>query len=192
MFIETFRDLSAMRVLDLGGTVEMWTKSTEHPREVVLVNEYAQESPADWIRPVVGDACSLPAELDSERFDLVYSNSVIEHVGGYARRLAFASSVHAMADRHWIQTPYRYFPIEPHWVFPGFQFLPLSMRALISRHWTLTRTHDPSRSNRANLDYVLSIELIGRAEMKHLFPQSELLIEKFAGVPKSLVAIKSG
>ena len=27
-----------------------------------------------------------------------------------------------------MQTPYRYFPIEPHWLFPGMQFLPLPVR----------------------------------------------------------------
>ncbi len=37
----------------------------------------------------------------------------------------------------WVQTPYRYFPIEPHWIFPGFQFLPLSARTEISRRWPL-------------------------------------------------------
>ena len=28
-----------------------------------------------------------------------------------------------------VQTPYRYFPVEPHWLFPGLQFLPMGLRA---------------------------------------------------------------
>lgn len=63
-------------------------------------------------------------------FDLVYSNSVIEHVGGHARSCDFAGMVKTLARRHWgVQTPYRYFSIEPHWLFPGLQFLPQSARA---------------------------------------------------------------
>lgn len=53
-------------------------------------------------------------------------NSPLEHVGGgHERRLRFAESVHALADRHRVQTPYRYFPIKPHWLAPGMQFLPV-------------------------------------------------------------------
>ena len=38
-----------------------------------------------------------------------------------------------LAQLHWVQTPYRYFPVEPHFLFPGFQFLPLTVRAVLMR-----------------------------------------------------------
>jgi hypothetical protein len=88
---------------------------------VVIVNLKPQPSDVDWISTLVGDACALPRRVTDQRFDLVYSNSVIEHVGGHARREAFAAAVRNAADRYWVQTPYRYFAIEPHWLFPGFQ-----------------------------------------------------------------------
>src|SRR2546423_2689516 len=141
-FADVFPHLSEMSVIDLGGTVNSWHHAPVRPRQVVVVNFDANENPApdesgDWTRVIVGDACDLPAELDGERFDLVYSNSVLEHVGGYARRQAFAESVHRLGERHWIQTPYRYFPVEPHFLFPGFQHLPLRVKAQVMRRWPI-------------------------------------------------------
>ena len=100
------------------------------------------------VKAVVGDACSLPAELRGERFDLVYSNSVLEHVGGHDRRLAFAASVHELGDAHWIQTPYRYFPVEPHWLCPGLQLLPVRARAEVTLRWPLGATAPCANSTR--------------------------------------------
>jgi hypothetical protein len=77
-----------------------------------VVNLLPESSETDWITAVQGDACDL---RDAE-FDPVYSNSLIAHLRGHARRCDFASVVHAMASHHWVQTPYRYFPIEPHWL----------------------------------------------------------------------------
>ena len=106
---------------------------------MVILNNDVRENPAEthpagegWLHNVLGDACDLPSALRGQRFDLVFSNSVIEHVGGHSRRAAFADSVHALSDHHWVQTPYRYFPLEPHFLFPGFQFLPLRAKAEVT------------------------------------------------------------
>jgi hypothetical protein len=120
----------------------------------------------------------------------VYSNSVLEHIGGYARRQAFATSVHSLAERSWIQMPYRYFLIEPHWVFPGFQWMPLSLRSRIARHWVLAHEFDAARSHAEVLDGVLSVELLSKTEMRHLFPSSRVIVEHFLGLPKSLIAVR--
>lgn len=89
-----------------------------------------------------------------------------------------------------MQTPYRYFPIEPHWFFPGFQFLPVRARREVAMRWPLHpgRRDDPV----AALDEVLDIELLSKTEMRRYFPGSELVVERFAGLPKSLVAVRRG
>lgn len=114
----TFPDLSEMRVLDLGGTADSWRLAPVRPKQLILLNSAPQDPGVEWTTTVVGDACDLPASLASEHFDLIYSNSVIEHVGGHWRRERFAEVVHDVAEHHWVQTPYRYFPVEPHWLFP--------------------------------------------------------------------------
>jgi hypothetical protein len=136
-----------------------------------------------------GDACNLPDHIKNGSYDLVFSNSVLEHVGGHAQRARFAESVHKLANSHWIQTPYRYFPIEPHWLFPGFQFLPLTVRAGLSQRWPLV--HTKSSSRREGLEAALWVELVSRAEMSYYFPSSAIRAERIAGIAKSLIAIKS-
>jgi hypothetical protein len=188
-FTARFPDLSAMRVLDLGGVPAQWTSRPDRPAAVVVLNLEMSTDPApSWLRAVRGDACDLPGELRGERFDLVFSNSVLEHVGGHARRAAFADTVRAAAPHHWVQTPYRYFPVEPHWLLPGFQFLPVPARAELSRRWPYGHIRSADRA--AALADVTSVELIGRTELAGYFPGSEIWAERFGGLVKSLVAVR--
>jgi hypothetical protein len=185
-FGRRFPEISEMRVIDLGGDARYWAAAPVRPAELVLLNLYEQEPPFETARVVVGDACALPDELASERFDLVYSNSAIEHVGGHSQREAFAESVEALGDRHWIQTPYRYFPIEPHWLFPGFQFLPVSARATVTQNWRIGQRY--TRDRDAAIAQAMSVRLLSRTELAHYFPRSEIWTERLGGVVKSLVA----
>ncbi|MDQ6616498.1 MAG: class I SAM-dependent methyltransferase [Actinomycetota bacterium] len=187
--LERFPDFADMRVLDLGGTPHSWASVPVHPAELTLINLGKYET-NDRVRCILGDACDPPPELDELTFDFIYSNSVIEHVGGYHRRRAFADVVARTAPHYWIQTPARSFPIEPHWLFPGFQFLPVRVRALISQHWPFGFSGISGDDRDANLEEVLYVELLGAAEMGHLFPGSELLHERFVGLTKSLIAVR--
>jgi hypothetical protein len=188
LLAERFPDLASMRVLDLGGTASSWTLAPTRPARVVVVNT-ERGAGADGIETVVADACDLPAELRTG-FDLVYSNSVIEHVGGHARRQAFAASVMGAAPHCWVQTPYRYFPIEPHWVFPGFQFLPTAMKVGVARRWRFGHRYAPQLSTRGRVGGVLSVELLDRHQLRYLFPDCDIVEERFVGLVKSIVAVR--
>jgi hypothetical protein len=190
MLCERFPQLSDLRVLDLGGVPEYWATVPMRPKHVTMVNLEPRASPSrfEWIEDRIGDACDLPEYLRQSRFDLVLSNSVIEHVGGHTRREQFAATVRAAAPHYWVQTPYRYFPIEPHWVFPGQQFLPTAARALISRRWSAghIKSADPVKA----VADVLSVELLGLTDMRHYFPDASILRERFAGLTKSIIAVR--
>ena len=195
--LRRFPELDQMRIVDLGGDMRAWRLAPVQPRELVLLNRFAQ-SDVDGsgngngsVKAVVGDACSLPAELRGERFDLVYSNSVLEHVGGHDRRLAFAASVRELGDAHWIQTPYRYFPVEPHWLCPGLQFLPVRARAEVTLRWPLGGYSAVRELDQA-VRWVLATELVSVTELRHYFPASEIWRERFVGLTKSLVAVAGG
>jgi hypothetical protein len=186
---EVFPDLTQMSVLDLGGDAATWTRYPSHPERVHVVNiDTPPVEVPDWLTVDHGDACALPPEIASRRYDLVFSNSVIEHVGGHERRLRFAESVHRLAPAHWVQTPYRYFPIEPHWIAPGMQFLPVRARAGLARHWPLA--HVKSANLHDALTGVLWTELLDRSQMRFYFPDSGILNERLAGLTKSLIAVK--
>lgn len=186
-FAECFPDLASMKVLDLGGVLASWGPARVMPANLTMVNLFPQDSNSGTVEAIEGDACKLPSALRKQRFDLVFSNSVIEHVGGHDRREGFAESVLSMADHHWVQTPYRYFPIEPHWVFPGFQFLPLRGKVAVTRHWPLGR--HTSVQDEA-VDAAMTVELLDVTAMRHYFPGSEIRHERLGGVTKSLVAIR--
>ncbi len=188
MLYRRFPELPDMRVLDLGGVPQFWASVPLRPRHVTLVNLKPHHSELDWISNRQADACRLPEDLLADGFDLVVSNSVIEHVGGHARRRRFARMVRRAAPHHWVQTPYRYFPIEPHWVFPGQQFLPTVAKALISRHWPAA--HIRARSWDRAVASALSVELLTVTEMRHYFADSYILRERYLGLTKSIIATR--
>ncbi len=187
--IDTFPSFSEMRVLDLGGTPQSWKLAPVKPKAVTIVNLETHQSDSPAITSIAGDACDLPASVATEKFDLVFSNSLLEHVGGHSQRQQLADNVHRLAARHWVQTPYRYFPIEPHWVFPGFQWLPYEARVRISLRWN--RGHVRTHSREEAEDWVNEIDLVGIAQMHRYFPSSTIWYERFAGLVKSLVAIRT-
>jgi SAM-dependent methyltransferase len=122
-------------------------------------------------RFVRGDARALPFEDAS--FDIVYSNSLVEHLHP-GDRDRFADEIRRVGRRYWVQTPNRYFPVEPHVLLPGFQFLPEPARR---RLWGLGMRGDYEE-----------IELLGAAELRRLFPDAVIVRERFAGLAKSLIA----
>ncbi|MGP2439522.1 class I SAM-dependent methyltransferase [Streptomyces sp. JW3] len=193
-FQRCFPGIEHMRVVDLGGTAEMWLRAPLRAKHVHLINleEHPAELP-DWITAEVADVtdAAVAAELSAHGgYDLVFSNSVIEHVGGHGQRRKFVAAVESLAPRHWIQTPYRYFPVEPHFVAPGFQFLPLAARARLVRRWPLVHSRPDSPESAMNA--VINIELLTRTEMRYLFPGSVLISERVLGAPKSLIAVRRG
>jgi hypothetical protein len=189
---ETFPDLPDMSILDLGGWIDTWARSPRQPRAVHIVNLEVAAGDGydfpDWASIEAGDACALPEHIRGTKYDLVFSNSVIEHVGGHERRLRFAETVLSFGTSYWVQTPYRYFPIEPHWVAPGLQFLPVRARSALAHRWPLS--HSKPRSRREAEEAVLWTELIDRSQLQHYFPDATIRNERLAGLTKSLIAYR--
>jgi hypothetical protein len=187
---QRFPAVEAMSVVDLGGAVETWLRAPVRPARVTIVN-LSETGVLDDSRlvPVLGDACDAATELAEAggqvKYDLAFSNSLIEHVGGHARRQALAEQI--LAPRHWVQTPYRYFPIEPHWLFPLMQFLPVVAIRAIAYRWPLAHSRPDSRVQAEN--EVLWTELISVTELRGYFPNSQIKRERFAGLTKSIIAI---
>lgn len=190
---QRFPDIEDMHVVDLGGTAESWLRSLLRPAHVTVVNLYEPGENSDRITAVTGDACDavhvLEAAVGRSRFDLAFSNSLLEHVGGHANRQRLATAIRTIAPYYWVQTPYRYFPIEPHWLFPGMQFLPVAARTMIDLRWPFTHTRSTSVEDARSS--VLWTDLIGITELRHYLPDSEVLRERVAGMTKSIIAVKS-
>jgi hypothetical protein len=196
LLVRLFPDFASYRVLDLGGTADSWLRAPVTPKSVTVLNLHAaeltvghgQQSLPAWIDLVAGDACDPPAAVWDAEYDLVFSNSLIEHVGGALRRRRLAAVIRDGARRYWVQTPYRYFPIEPHYLFPAYQFLPVAARARIARSWPLIHTRDTEWA--AAVGTALEVELLSVTEMRYLFPDASLHRERAAGLTKSLIAVR--
>lgn len=170
-------------VLDVGGSPEIWRYCPVEPRVTFL-----NCAPLPTVPPasqVVGDGCTLP--FTDEAFEVVFSNSVIEHVGDAERRRAFAAELLRVGKRVWIQTPNRWFPVEPHLMSFAVHWLPLNVMRTVAP-WISLRILSDGRENFTR-DTVLNLWPIGPHEFALLFPNMELEREHVLGFTKSLIAV---
>lgn len=135
---------------------------------------------------VAGDATDMN-QFSNHEFDVVFSNSVIEHVGDLTNQLKMAQEVRRLGKRYFIQTPNYYFPIEPHFLFPGYQWLPVAVRVWLLMHYDLgwrKRTKDSMKAR----EQVEGIRLLRRKDIEKLFPEAKLYEERALGLVKSYIA----
>ena len=176
-------------ILDIGGTQEFWNLMTDgdpgNVRVTLLNIEHQPVTSAKFVS-AAGDARSMPQFADNS-FDIVFSNSVIEHVGSYDDQRRMAREVMRVGRRYFVQTPNKRFPLEPHFLFPFFQYLPSWVRAQMVHRFDVgwyKRIPDYAAA-KAEVD---SIQLLTRRKFLDLFPGASLHVERLAGVPKSFVA----
>src|SRR6516165_9464029 len=110
------------RVLDIGGTPDCWRLLPVAPRVTLLNTPRARADLASAESWVAGDGRALP--FRDGAFDVVFSNSVIEHVGDEASQRRFAAEVARVGRAYWVQTPNRWFPVEQHLLTPLVHWLP--------------------------------------------------------------------
>jgi SAM-dependent methyltransferase len=188
-FLELLRELPGpLRILDVGGTPSFWRAQGGTPAgaRVTILNRSSLAPDQDY-ECVVGDACDMRG-IAAGAFDVVFSNSVIEHVGDFRGQAAMAAEVRRVGRRYYVQTPYRHFPIEPHFVFPCFQYLPLGLRAWLAHRFALG-WHPRYRSLEAARQAAASVRLLDLPTLARLFPDARIERERVLGLTKSLVAV---
>ena len=181
-FEQRMRPTAQPRIIDLGGTPEVWRYIRE-PLDITIVNlpgETGQEMPSHHrVEFIEGDACNLP-QFEDGCFDLVFSNSVIEHVGDDHKQEHFAAEVRRLGKSYWVQTPSKWFPIEAHTGMPLWWFYPEPARQFFLKRW--------HRSLPAWSDSMAATRVLSRQRMQNLFPGARIYTETVVGVPKSYTA----
>jgi hypothetical protein len=179
-----------LRVLDVGGTNQFWEQRGWADRDdvsITTLNLFREERVHRNIHPEVGDATDL-REHEDGAFDVVFSNSVIEHLFTFEQQAAMAREVQRVGRAYWVQTPNFWFPVEPHFLVPAWHWMPRAARIeLIRRRRCGWRgpCPDPVQA-RAAVD---EIRLMRRRELATLFPEATLRPERFKGLVKSWIVL---
>ena len=179
---------SELKILDVGGTAYFWKDKNflkKYQIEIILLNLDASETGHPQLRAVKGDATDL-SEYEDDSFDLVFSNSVIEHLYTFENQEKMAKECMRVGKKFFIQTPNRHFPVEAHYALPFAQYLPDKLVYTILTKTKLSRLHR-WRTEKAK-QYLKEIRLLSKKEMLKLFPGATLFKEKFLGMNKSFVA----
>lgn len=190
-FLEMLKPVPDQPILDVGGTPDVWEEAGYTGPIVFLNIDPPDHLPAlpPGCAYVQGDGRQLP--FQSGEFPIVFSNSVIEHVGSWEDQQRFAAEIQRVGQRYWVQTPNRNFPIEPHLNFPGFQWLPDRLAKAVVATWPLSYHRRDGLSPDQAWRAVQNTRLINTAEMKRLFPDATIWREQVLTLTKSIVAFRT-
>jgi len=177
-----------IKILDVGGSHAYWQSMDFQDNadiHITLLNLQVESVVYANMSSVAGDATDL-REFKDRSFDIVFSNSVIEHVGDFENQQLMAKEVIRIGKRYFVQTPNYWFPIEPHFLLPGFQWFPVFLRIWLIRHYDLgwyKRIEDPHQA----YELLMHNRLLKKKEFQSLFPKAKLYEEKFLQLTKSFI-----
>ena len=191
-----YRRSGHVTILDLGGRKVYWDifedgyLSSRNVKITLLNSEIssADETESKRFVEVSGDACDV--KFGDNSFDIVHSNSTIEHVGNWEKVERFAKEARRLAPLYYVQTPYYWFPVEPHILLPFFHWLPDALKAKLLLHTDLA-AYGRSRDMGHAMRRIEGARLLDRSQMAYLFPEAIIRFEWFWIFPKSLLAIRN-
>lgn len=192
-FAEMMAQPAIDRLLDVGGCAGDWYGRGTVVHHVDCLNLIVQDSrtpPAGSpsIASVQGDGRRLPFADDS--YDVVYSNSVIEHVGNPDDQVAFAREILRVGRRVWVQTPALECPVEPHYLGLFVHWIPAALRWPFVR-WTTVIGLTGAAGEDGLRNIMRTTRLLRKDEFAAMFPGCEIWTERLLWIfPKSYVAIR--
>ena len=174
------------KILDVGGTPEFWSLLPVPMNRITLLNP--EERYYMNYRVMKADGRDMAILRDGE-YDLVVSHSTIEHVGTPKDQKRMADEIRRVGRTYYVQSPHYDILVEPHFWIPLFQLMPRSMRI-----WILANVPTFAYQHRVPIEtataFVDSVRLIPPWEFTDLFPDAEIVTERFCGLPYSQIAIK--
>lgn len=178
-------------ILDIGGAAYFWADKDllkQKRVKVTLLNLQKEDALPEGLVSVVGDATDLSA-FENKSFDLVFSNSVIEHLYTWPNQQKMAAEIQRVGKYFFVQTPNKHFFLEPHYAVPFIQYFPKKLSL-----WLLTQTRISRMqqwTKEAAKQYLEEIRLLDLREFSILFPDAKIYKEKFFGMNKSFTAHNS-
>ncbi len=198
LFCQTFglsadgASASGIKVLDVGGWPWDWVSRPRVVAHIDTLNltppHYNPAKHPDFsIGILVGDGCAMA--FADQQYDIAYSNSVIEHLGSWARQQQFATELQRVGRGVWCQTPAFGCPVEPHYMALFIHWLPKRVQRRLLRYFTPMGLISHLTSEKADA-WIADTRLLSKREMRKLFPSCTIRTEWLVPylVPKSYIA----
>jgi hypothetical protein len=179
-----------LRILDVGGTNDFWEKRGWVGRrdvQIFSLNLVPEKQLHENVKPLTGNATDL-SQFGDASFDIAFSNSVIEHLFTFESQRRMATEIQRVGKAFWVQTPNFWFPMEPHFQVPGWQWMPLDLRIAIIQRWRCG-WRGPCADRTAARKLVEEVRLLTRNTLTTLFPGAALIPERFCGLVKSWTVV---
>jgi hypothetical protein len=193
---ECFEKHGKVNIIDIGGTNAYWKiisanllkEKNVHILIVNLPSSSTLFTNDEIFTFIIGDGCNL-ADIGDKSFHIAHSNSVIEHIENWENKIKFSKELQRVGELYYLQTPNYWFPLEPHFVFPFFHWLPEFIRIKLIQHFNLGWFRKTKDYNKAKaIDE--SCLLLTKKELLKLFSHSSLYKEKFACLTKSFIIMR--
>jgi len=177
-----------IRVLDLGGTQYFWYQlglTNNSNLKITILNIKREKIVFNNITHRLGSALNL-GKFNDKEFDLVFSNSLLEHIANYEDQIKVAREIKRIGKTYIVQTPNKYFPIEPHYFLPFFYLVPRALRPYYVTFFSL-KWRASKRDFKELGSHIGSIRLLKAKELENMFMGDEIVKEKFLFLTKSFV-----
>lgn len=193
-FLKYTKDIPPpVTILDVGGTADFWKQMGAEDNSGFVITILNLDEPKvqqlGIFRFVKGNAADL-SEFADKSFDVVFSNSVIEHIPSRADRQKMADEIKRVGKKYFVQTPNFYFPFEPHFLFPCFQFMPKSVKMFFLLNFDMGWFKKCRNSAEAQR-LLEENSLLKLKELKNYFYGCRIIKEKYFFLTKSYIAVNS-
>lgn len=203
--MENFPIDETTKVIDLGSEVGSNIYAVLQGTKVQPQNVYIADIDAEAVMKgnkkygftpvVIDESGTIP--FPDKFFDIVYCSSVIEHVTipkdkvwslysdkkfeikSRKRQKEFAKEIQRLGKQYFVQTPYKFFPIESHTWLPFIAFFPRWLLVPILRFTNLLWVKKTSP------DWYL----LNKEDMSQLFEEAKIIEEKVFAITKSIMAV---
>lgn len=186
-----FRLDAASKIIDVGGELsncsEQLIERHPWPHQITVLNimhEHLERINARCpeVHTMLGDARNLP--FANKSFDLVYSNAVIEHVGGWSEQVQMAKEVMRVGKAWFVTTPNRWFSFEFHTRLPLIGWLPSPWMVAVSKLWSYNHVAHKYQTGLGTHTRLLDVWAMHR-----LFPSSRIVSLRVTIWPETLIAV---
>jgi hypothetical protein len=200
MIEKLYKKYGKVSIIDVGGTRIYWNFIgekflREKNVKVTLVNlagtfnKYKKNNDNNLFTYIETDGCDL-SQFDDKSFNIAHSNSVIEHVGSWERMQEFAKEIRRVGENYFVQAPYFWFPIEPHYMMPFIHWFSEQIRISLVMKFSIGHIPKAENLNEA-VNEVIHMNLPNQTMFNQLFQDATIKKEKIFGLTKSLIAIKN-